>query len=201
MVRDLSETREQILLSAKQRFASIGYTKTTMAELAEDCALSTAHLYNFYKNKLDIAGELVEQEMLQMAETLSKLLDPEQSADQILPLYFCSELNAHLSLRQDNPGMPGLLSLVRRKLPLVAKGFDRRFRKDLSLYLNARMKCGDIRRQDPFRLSETLYNGTTQYRLLESMTEATETVLENQIRDIVTLFLSGLTSKNSSALV
>lgn len=192
MVRELSKTRGQILLSAKTRFATIGYTKTTMAELAEDCDLSAAHLYNFYKNKLDIAGGLVEQEMLSLSTALSAYLEPEKPALEILPDYFYNELQGHLRLRRKNPGMPSLLSLVRRKLPLVAKGFDRRFRKNLSLYLNARMEAGDVARQDPFRLAETLYNATAQYRTLELSEEMTAEVLEKQLQDIVMLFLSGL---------
>lgn len=192
MVRDLPTTREQILLSARNRFAAIGYTKTTMAELAEDCGLSPAHLYNFYKNKLDIAGGLVEQEMLGVSDRLSTCLDPEKPAMDVLPDYFRKELQGHLALRQENPGMPGLFLTVRRKLPLVARGFDRRFRKNLSLYLNARMDAGDVVRQDPFRLAEILYNATAQYRVLDFSGETTAEVLEKQLDDIVMLFLKGL---------
>jgi len=56
---DLTEdTRARILAAASQRFAQFGYNKTTMAEIAQDCDMSAANLYRFFKNKLDIGANL-----------------------------------------------------------------------------------------------------------------------------------------------
>ena len=56
---DLAEdTRSRILAAATQRFAQFGYNKTTMAEIAQDCDMSAANLYRFFKNKLDIGANL-----------------------------------------------------------------------------------------------------------------------------------------------
>ena len=52
------DTRQRILAAASQRFAQFGYNKTTMAEIAEDCDMSAANLYRFFKNKLDIGANL-----------------------------------------------------------------------------------------------------------------------------------------------
>jgi AcrR family transcriptional regulator len=52
------DTRMRILAAASQRFAQFGYNKTTMAEIAEDCDMSAANLYRFFKNKLDIGSNL-----------------------------------------------------------------------------------------------------------------------------------------------
>jgi AcrR family transcriptional regulator len=52
------DTRSRILAAASQRFAQFGYNKTTMAEIAEDCDMSAANLYRFFKNKLDIGANL-----------------------------------------------------------------------------------------------------------------------------------------------
>jgi AcrR family transcriptional regulator len=52
------DTRMRILAAASQRFAQFGYNKTTMAEIAEDCDMSAANLYRFFKNKLDIGANL-----------------------------------------------------------------------------------------------------------------------------------------------
>jgi AcrR family transcriptional regulator len=52
------DTRSRILAAASQRFAQFGYNKTTMAEIAQDCAMSAANLYRFFKNKLDIGANL-----------------------------------------------------------------------------------------------------------------------------------------------
>lgn len=52
------ETRRRILAAASERFTQYGYNKTTMAEIAEDCDMSAANLYRFFKNKLDIGANL-----------------------------------------------------------------------------------------------------------------------------------------------
>lgn len=54
----VDDTRSRILAAASQRFAQFGYNKTTMAEIAQDCDMSAANLYRFFKNKLDIGANL-----------------------------------------------------------------------------------------------------------------------------------------------
>ena len=49
------DVRCQIVEAAKKRFSHFGYAKTTMAEVATDCAMSPGNLYRFFPGKLDIA--------------------------------------------------------------------------------------------------------------------------------------------------
>ena len=51
-------TQEQIMDAAWQRFVLYGYGKTTMAEIAQDCSMSAANLYRFFKSKQDIGAAL-----------------------------------------------------------------------------------------------------------------------------------------------
>ena len=53
-----AETRERILDAADARFRRYGYTKTTMAEIANDTGMSAANLYRYFENKRDIAASL-----------------------------------------------------------------------------------------------------------------------------------------------
>lgn len=53
-------TRERIIESAFNHFRQYGYTKSTMAEIAEDCGMSAANLYRYFKNKQEIACACVE---------------------------------------------------------------------------------------------------------------------------------------------
>ena len=46
--------RTQIVDAAKKRFSHFGYAKTTMAEVATDCAMSPGNLYRFFPGKLDM---------------------------------------------------------------------------------------------------------------------------------------------------
>ena len=50
--------RERILGAAGARFREFGYGKTTMAEIAQDCAMSAANLYRYFESKRAIAAVL-----------------------------------------------------------------------------------------------------------------------------------------------
>ena len=56
--------RDRIIHAAKCRFSHFGYGKTTMAEVAGDCAMSPGNLYRFFPGKLRVARMmLIETEM------------------------------------------------------------------------------------------------------------------------------------------
>jgi len=54
-----------ILQAAKQRFSDYGPGKTTMAEIATDCAMSVGNLYRHFKNKEAIIVACMEQQLQQ----------------------------------------------------------------------------------------------------------------------------------------
>jgi len=52
------QTRQKILDAAEVRFKRYGFTKTTMNEIANDCDMSAANIYRFFKSKGEIIGEM-----------------------------------------------------------------------------------------------------------------------------------------------
>jgi AcrR family transcriptional regulator len=48
------ETRARILKEAERLFRHYGYSKTTVADIAEACAMSSANVYRFFASKLEI---------------------------------------------------------------------------------------------------------------------------------------------------
>jgi len=59
----MSATCTRILAAAEDRFADYGYNKTTMAEIAADCAMSVGNLYRHFKNKEAIALASMQQRL------------------------------------------------------------------------------------------------------------------------------------------
>ena len=51
------DVRERILEAARARFEQYGFNKTTMNEIAGDCAMSAANIYRYFPNKGEIAAE------------------------------------------------------------------------------------------------------------------------------------------------
>ena len=52
------ETRERILTVADDLFRTLGYGKTTVADIARDSGMSPANVYRFFDSKSDVVGEI-----------------------------------------------------------------------------------------------------------------------------------------------
>jgi AcrR family transcriptional regulator len=52
------KTRELILAAAEKRFKHYGFTKTTIVDIADDCAMSHANVYRFFRNKTEIVDAI-----------------------------------------------------------------------------------------------------------------------------------------------
>ncbi len=80
-----SDTASQILDAAEQRFRTYGYNKTTMAEIANDVCMSTANLYRYFTNKLEIAADCAQRCLGKRAEQLRAIvnLDNISAADKL----------------------------------------------------------------------------------------------------------------------
>ena len=55
------KTRALILTAAERHFKHFGYGKTTISEIAKDCAMSHANVYRFFRNKADLADAVAER--------------------------------------------------------------------------------------------------------------------------------------------
>jgi AcrR family transcriptional regulator len=60
MREDQDSVRERIILKAREKFATIGYNKTSMDEIARELGMSKKTLYKFFPTKLRLAEELLE---------------------------------------------------------------------------------------------------------------------------------------------
>src|SRR6516165_8891119 len=59
--KDALQTRERILTEAERLFRVYGYTKTTVADIAEATRMSPANVYRFFATKSDINNAICER--------------------------------------------------------------------------------------------------------------------------------------------
>jgi len=71
---DIDDLRLRILDAAEQRFRGYGYTKTTMAEVADDVDMSAANLYRYFNNKQDMAAACAQRCMSSRTDILRQLV-------------------------------------------------------------------------------------------------------------------------------
>ncbi len=183
--------REKILKAASTRFLNLGYTKTTTEDIAADCQISPAHLYNYFKNKLDLAVAVAEQEELALQIELKSFLKKEGRSADNLEGYFREEMLYRRRQDHDYPGYRALLATIEKKRPAAIEGFRHRLLKDMSLYLDYAIQKGELQRTDPFRLAEMFHLATYPFRFQAFFLDRSEDELERDLSDIVSLVYAG----------
>lgn len=68
------EQRLHIMDAARQRFIDYGYGKTTMVEIAQDCACSAANLYRYFDSKQEIAVAVCQECMCERTKVLREIV-------------------------------------------------------------------------------------------------------------------------------
>ena len=91
---------EVILLAAQQRFASFGYSKVTMDEIADDIGMAKASLYYYFPTKEAIFRSVVQYEQAEFLRQADAALSQKISASQKLLEYV--QLRLQLTERLNN---------------------------------------------------------------------------------------------------
>ena len=82
------QRRQQILDAANTYFRTYGYTKTTVADLANEIGLSPAYIYKFYESKQAIGEAVVRQLLGSVAAELGEIAASPKPAATRLRLVF-----------------------------------------------------------------------------------------------------------------
>lgn len=102
---------QKILDAAWSRFSHFGLGKTTMNEIAEDCGMSAANIYRFFKNKNEIARTCCQRFMEETNEELRKIVRKENiSARKKLESYALRITELNISRASDTSKMGELVA-------------------------------------------------------------------------------------------
>jgi AcrR family transcriptional regulator len=74
------ETRTRILKEAERLFRHYGYSKTTVADIAEACAMSSANVYRFFASKSEIVEAICGLITAHLEAELSKIARSDRPA-------------------------------------------------------------------------------------------------------------------------
>ncbi|MGO8951790.1 MAG: TetR/AcrR family transcriptional regulator [Rhodomicrobium sp.] len=78
------ETRVRILKEAERLFRHYGYSKTTVADIAEACAMSSANVYRFFPSKSAIVEAICGVIISELERQLRKIANADAPASQRL---------------------------------------------------------------------------------------------------------------------
>jgi AcrR family transcriptional regulator len=74
------KTRARILAAAEKRFRHYGYGKTTIVDIASDCAMSHANVYRFFRNKTELVDAIAAGWLAKSERVCSEVADRQQPA-------------------------------------------------------------------------------------------------------------------------
>ncbi len=192
----MSETqriREKIIDAALERFRHYGYPKTTMAELAADCAMSTGNLYRFFKGKIDIAAEIARRETMTAVELLEAVLEcPYRTARQRLEDIVFTDLRYTYNLFENNPRAMELAQTVIQERPHFQIESLRRERRAFQRVLREGVENGEFIVDNIPQTTIALQAATLKYRFAPLFTNQTLEELERELAVVITLLIRGL---------
>lgn len=79
-----SETRARILTEAERLFRHYGYAKTTVADIAEACGMSSANVYRFFASKSAITEAICDKMLADLEGHLHRIASSDAPASQRL---------------------------------------------------------------------------------------------------------------------
>lgn len=186
-------TRERILAAARKRFSRYGYAKTTMADVAVDCAMSAGNLYRFFPGKLDIAEAIARTDHQARLAVLERLaLAEDRSPRQRLYDFFFSELTSTFKTFEDDPEGVEIARILAQARPTVQNERIAAERGLIARMLDDGNESGDFAVADSVSISEFVHAATLKFRFSQRWTRAPLDVLERELQGVLDLIMTGL---------
>ena len=120
---DSSDTRERIVVCARERFATEGFEGTTNKRIADDAGVSSTALYHYFPSKADMYVAVCESIVTELDAAVRRASAQESMLERRLVELFAAigSLGAH------SPSIVGFIAgiaAVVRKHPEVSRGTD-----------------------------------------------------------------------------
>ena len=161
---DKEKTRQQILQAAFKRFSHYGFNKTTMAEIAEDCDMSAANIYRFFKGKNDILADIALLLLAEIEKKLAKIINGEEkTATDKLRLLMREALIINYKQYADQPKInESIENICRQRHDLIQK--YRQVKHNLVLaILRQGIESGEFHITDPDSRALSILHATMAF--------------------------------------
>ena len=186
-------TREKIIDAALERFRHYGYPKTTIAELATDCAMSPGNIYRFFKGKIDIAVEICRRETLASVEVLESVLEcPHRNSRQRLEEVIFADLRHTFHMLENRPKTLELAQIVVADRPQFQIESLRRERRIFQRIVHEGVASGEFICDNVPAATIAIHAATTKYRYAQLFTNQSLNELERELAHVLSLLMGGL---------
>ncbi|MGB3809541.1 MAG: TetR/AcrR family transcriptional regulator [Parvibaculum sp.] len=187
------DTRQKIIDAARQRFAHYGYGKTTMADVAEDCAMSPGNLYRYFPGKLDIAEEIARAASIRTAEELSYILTkPGRDAAGRLHDFLFQDLRETFGTLERDPKLVEMAQIIATERPHFLNEGMSREREVLRRIIEYGNVSGEFSVADPEFIAEMIQSATLKFSYPQLFTRLPLERLERELEGVYQIVIAGL---------
>jgi AcrR family transcriptional regulator len=187
------DTRDRILNAAVERMKHYGYGKTTMAEIAGDCAMSPGNIYRFFESKLDIAEAMARQHALEQNARLSAIARRRATpADKRLRDMMLARLRENFVMLDQNAKYLEIADVLRKERPLYHNEQLALQRVFMGEVLRDGIDAGLFRPMDVEFTAEMIQAATHKFSYPHLFSRLTLPKLEREFEGVMTLLLNGL---------
>lgn len=185
--------RCKIVEAAKKRFSHFGYGKTTMAEVAADCAMSPGNLYRFFPGKLDIAEAIATEDYERHLASMSKLaVTPGKDTRQRLHDLLFEELRRTYHKLEKDPRAYEMASVIARERPEFANWMLANERKILVELLEEAERRDEFCCEDKAHVAEMIQSATMKFRYPQLWSKLSLPALERELEGVLELLVNGV---------
>lgn len=192
------QIRQRILEIARKRFSRYGFGKTAMADIADDAGMSTANLYRYFSNKVDIfdaCAQVCIQESLEKQR--QSITGDNLSAEQKLLQLVLTMIALTHEETADNDHLHEAVTMIATEKPaIVQKKLETQQGIIMEILAHGNV-CGEFSVSDIANTAKTILSALTLFDVPLFVDLYPKEEFEQRAKEIVALLIRGL--KNNSA--
>lgn len=183
--------RKQILEAAARRFADYGYGKTTIAEIAGDCDMSSGNVYRYFDSKEAIAIAGVEEKLEEKSDTCEAATDVSLLAIGQLRQYLLARLRFTHAFNCGGSHLHELVQLITERHRNLIDSYDARAIGWMACIIQRGIETGEFRQQDATRSATSISVAMVLFCMPIFMQESLPD-MEAKLNDLLDLLHQGL---------
>ncbi len=199
---DLAEdTQAQILEAATERFRHYGYRKTTMADVAGDCAMSAGNLYRYFESKSDIGAAVSVAWFAALHQTArAAIAQPGLSPRQKLEAYVLAVNRFTVESLRNTPHIQEMVDFLCEERRDLLEGHLDSCHEIVAVILTEGVKRGAFDIADIATTARAVLNAIVRFEYPPLLALSGETDFEAEARDLVSLIVDGLRGQPANAI-
>ncbi|MES1202294.1 MAG: TetR/AcrR family transcriptional regulator [Pseudomonadota bacterium] len=196
---DKISTRDRILHAAIARIKHYGYGKTTMAEIAADCAMSPGNIYRFFEAKIDIAEAMARHHYADEHNTMSAIARRKDlRVDQKLREIFFTRMRNNFRLVEENAKILEVAEVLANERPLFFNECLAQDRVTLGALIQDGVDAGLFAPCDTEFTAEMLQSATAKFGFPKLFSRLTLPKLERELGGVFDLIFNGLYAREGA---